>query len=102
MKPFPALVDMYESDADEPTKADVLDAEEFHVGIVTMAAGEEIPPHPEPYAVFFFVLRGSGEFTGDDGTIELGVGDGLYLDHGERRGIRCTESLTNLGVQEAY
>lgn len=38
----------------------------------------------------------------DDETIQLGVGDGLYLDHGEHREIRCTESLTILGGQEAH
>lgn len=102
MKAFPDLVETHSSDSDEPAKGDVLDSPEFHVGIVTLAAGQEIPPHPEPYAVFFYVVKGVGEFTGGDGSVELSEGDGLYVDHGERRGIRCIEPLTILGIQEAH
>lgn len=101
MKPFPSLGEV-ESDTDEPTKVDIIDSEAFHVGIVTMAAGEEIPPHSEPYAVFFYLVQGAGEFTGRDGTTHLREGDGLYLEHGEPRGIRSTDSLTLLGIQEAH
>lgn len=87
---------------DEPTKADIIDSPEFHVGIVSLAEGQEIPPHPEPYAVFFYVLKGTGVFTGGDGSVELSEGDALHLEHGEVRGIRCTDPLTILGVQEAH
>lgn len=102
MRPFPDLVDETQSDTVEPTKNDIIDSKEFHVGIVSIPKGQEIPPHPEPYAVFFYVLQGAGEFTGKGGSVELGEGDALYLEHGERRGIRCTEPLTILGIQEAH
>ena len=87
---------------DGPTKKDILAADEFTVGLVSLDKGQEIEPHPEPYAVFFFVLEGAGEFTTSQGTVELTVGDALYLDSGERRGIRCEEPLTILGLQEAH
>lgn len=88
--------------ADEPDKTDIIDAPEFHVGIVSLEQGQEIPPHPEPYAVFFYVLKGAGVFTGEEGSVALAEGDALHLKHGETRGIRCTESLIILGVQEAH
>ncbi|MBS3761049.1 cupin domain-containing protein [Halodesulfurarchaeum sp.] len=102
MKPFSDIVETYSAETAKPTKNDIIDSTEFHVGIVTIEAGREIRPHPEPYAVFFFILGGAGEFTGEDGTIELSEGDGVFLDHNEQRGIRCTESLTILGIQEAH
>ncbi|MFW5905810.1 MAG: cupin domain-containing protein [archaeon] len=102
MNPFHDLIETYKSNSAEPTKNDVIDSPAFHVGIVTLAAGQEILPHPEPYTVFFYVLEGAGTFTGGDETIELAEGDGLYLDHGERRGIRCSEPLTILGIQGAH
>lgn len=52
--------------------------------------------------MFFYVLEGAGAFTTSEGTVELTAGDGLYLESGERRGIRCTDVLTVLGVQEAH
>lgn len=102
MKTYPNLASEHESIGEEPTKQDIIDSAEFHVGIVTMEAGQEIPPHPEPYSVFFYVLQGAGEFTGQDDSAKLGEGDAMHLEHGERRGIRCIEHLTILGIQEAH
>jgi len=87
---------------DGPTKRDILKADEFTIGLVSLDEGQEIEPHPEPYAVFFLVLEGVGKFTTSEGTVELTAGDGLYLDSGEQRGIRCTDALTILGVQEPH
>lgn len=90
------------SPTEGPTKTDVLEAETFTIGIVSLDAGQEIDPHPEPYEVFFFVLDGAGEFATGEGRVELRNGDALYLESGERRGIRCTEPLTIVGMQEAH
>lgn len=83
-----------------PTKKNIRTADEFTIGLVSLNAGQEIDPHPEPYEVFFFVLEGAGKFTSSEGPVKLTAGDGLYLKSGERRGIRCTDPLTILGVQE--
>lgn len=99
---FKNLVNNRVSPTDGPTKKDLLTADEFTIALVSLDDGQEIEPHPEPYAVFFFVLEGAGEFTTDEGTVELTDGDGLYLESGERRGIQCEEPLTILGVQEAH
>lgn len=96
------LVQLRDSPSDGPTKKDVLTTDAFAIGLVTLDAGQVIEPHPEPYAVFFYVLDGAGEFTTSEGTVDLTGGDGLYLEPGERRGIQCDEPLTILGVQEAH
>lgn len=95
------LVDNQVPPTEGPTKVDILTAEAFTIGLVSLDTGQEIEPHPEPYEVFFFVLEGAGEFTTTEGTVDLTAGDGLYLGSGERRGIRCTEAFTILGVQES-
>jgi quercetin dioxygenase-like cupin family protein len=87
---------------DGPTKKDILTAEQFTIGLVSLDEKQEIEPHPEPYEVFFFILEGTGEFTTGEGTIELTDGDALYLESDEQRGIKCKEPLTILGVQEAH
>jgi quercetin dioxygenase-like cupin family protein len=96
------LVDNRVPPTDGLTKEDILTAEAFTIGLISLDIGQEIEPHPEPYEVFFFVLEGTGEFTTSEGTVELTDGDALYLESGERRGIRCTAPLTILGVQEAH
>jgi quercetin dioxygenase-like cupin family protein len=99
---FKNLVADRDSPTDGPTKKDVLTAEAFTIGLVSLDTGQEIEPHPEPYEVFFFVLEGAGRFTTSDGTVALTGDDALYLESGERRGIQCKESLTILGVQETH
>lgn len=98
--PYKNLAADRDSPTDGPTKKDILTADEFTIGLVSLADGQEIEPHPEPYAVFFYLLEGAGEFTTSEGTVKLTDGDALYLESGERRGIRCTDPLTILGVQE--
>lgn len=91
-----------ESPTDGPTKNDVVAGDAFTVGLVSLDEGQEIEPHPEPYAVFLLVLEGTGAFTTGEGTVELTAGDVLYHESGERRGIRCTDSLAILGVQDVH
>lgn len=96
------LVQLRDSPSDGPTKRDVLTTDEFTIGLVTLDSEQLIEPHPEPYAVFFYVLEGTGEFTTGEETVDLTDGDALYLESGERRGIRCDDPLTILGVQEPH
>ena len=46
-----------------PAKADILKSEKFNIVLVCLEANQEITPHPEPYAVFFLVLKGRGLFV---------------------------------------
>lgn len=102
MTTFRDLITEREQASDGPTKKDVLTSEEFNVALVSLEADQEIAPHPEPYAVFFYVLEGTGVFTTGDGTVELEHGDALHLEPGEERGILCLDPLTILGIQEAH
>ena len=63
---------------------------------------QEIKPHPEPYAVFFFILEGRGIFTGEEGEKELNKGDSIFMDSDKIRGIKCIDKLSILGVQDGH
>jgi len=55
----------------KPKKKDFIKTQNFNVVTVRMGKEQEIPPHPESYAVFFLVLRGSGTFTTERGNFLL-------------------------------
>ena len=47
----------------ELNKKDLIKSEKFNIVTVYFMKNQEIPPHPEPYAVFFYVIKGKGVFT---------------------------------------
>ena len=87
---------------DEIVKKDVLKSEKFNTVLVCLGKGQEIKPHPEPYAVFFLVLKGTGLFTCKEGKFELKKNDGLFIEANEIRGIKCLENMVVLGVQDGH
>ena len=87
---------------DGPVKKDILKSEKFNVVIVCLEKGQRIKPHPEPYAVFFLVLEGSGIFTSKKGTVEMKKNDSLFIKADEIRGIKCLERMIILGVQDGH
>ncbi len=87
---------------ENPCKEDILKSDKFNIVIVGLEKDQEIRPHPEPYAVFFFVLDGKGIFTSEKGETELNKGDSIFMDSDEIRGIKCIEKLTILGVQDGH
>lgn len=88
--------------AEGPVKTDLLISEKFNVALVCLETHHEIPPHPEPYAVFFLVLEGEGVFTSGDGTFELKRGSAIFMEKDEIRGIRCLDRMIVLGVQDGH
>ena len=74
----------------------------FNIVRVCLEKGLEIEPHPEPYAVFFLVLDGSGIFTNKAGEFELKKNDFIFIKADEIRGIKCLENLVVLGVQDGH
>ncbi|MHA1235843.1 MAG: cupin domain-containing protein [Promethearchaeota archaeon] len=74
----------------------------FNIVRVCLEKGVEIEPHPEPYAVFFLVLEGSGIFTNKAGEFELKKNDFIFIEADEIRGINCLENLIVLGVQDGH
>ncbi|MHA1650191.1 MAG: cupin domain-containing protein [Candidatus Helarchaeota archaeon] len=83
-------------------KKDILKTEAFNVVIVYLGKNQEIPPHPEDYAVFFFVLEGSGLFTKKETEHSLQKGGCIYYEKNEVRGIASNEKLILLGIQEPH
>jgi quercetin dioxygenase-like cupin family protein len=74
----------------------------FNIVRICLEKGLEIEPHPEPYAVFFLVLDGSGIFTNKAGEFELKKNDFIFIEADEIRGIKCLENLVVLGVQDGH
>lgn len=83
-------------------KKNLLKTGSFNVALICLEAGQEIPPHPEPYAVCFYVVNGKGAFTVSSEQFELASGEMIFAQANEARGIRSKERLTLLGVQDAH
>jgi len=88
--------------SEKPCKEDILKSDKFNIVIVGLEKNQEIKPHPEPYAVFFFILEGRGIFTGEEGEKELNKGDSIFMDSDKIRGIKCIDKLSILGVQDGH
>lgn len=88
--------------AKKPVLKKIIKSKMFNIVRVCLEKGLEILPHPEPYAVFFFILEGSGIFTSKDGEFELKKTDSLFFEANEIRGIKSLENLIILGVQDGH
>ena len=82
-------------------KKDVCRGKHFNIVVICLDSGCEIPPHDEPYDVFFYVVSGSGVFTAGKQQWEAKLGSMVFAPVGIR-GIKCTERLTILGIQEPH
>ncbi len=96
------LISRRKFSSERAVKEDILKSENFNIVIVGLEKNQEIKPHPEPYAVFFFVMEGKGIFTNGDRETELNKGDSIFMSSDEIRGIKCIETLTILGVQDGH
>ena len=96
------LLSKKEFSSENPLKKDILKSEKFNIVLVCLEKGQEIKPHPEPYAVFFLVLEGNGIFTCKKGKFELTKNGCIFIEANETRGIKCIEKLIILGVQDGH
>ncbi len=85
-----------------PVKTDIIKSNKFNVVTVCLEENQAIPPHPEPYAVFFLVLKGKGVFTKGKENFELEQGSELFVENNELRGIKALEKLIILGIQDGH
>jgi quercetin dioxygenase-like cupin family protein len=83
-------------------KKELFKTSKFNVALICLEAGQEIPPHPEPYSVCFYVINGRGAFTVGGEKFELANGEMIYAQANEERGIQSKERLTLLGIQDAH
>jgi quercetin dioxygenase-like cupin family protein len=83
-------------------KKDLLKTNHFNIVLISLETGQEIPSRPEPYAVCFYVVDGKGTFTVGNEQVELKRGGLIFAPANEARGIRSTERLTLLGIQDPH
>jgi len=83
------------------TKSDVFKGKHFNIVVICLDDGYEIPPHHEPYDVFFFVVSGRGIFAAGEKQWAAKSGSMVFAPAGVR-GIKCIERLTVLGIQEPH
>lgn len=83
------------------TKSEVFKGEHFNIVIICLDDGYEIPPHHEPYDVFFYVVSGRGIFTAGSRQWQATPGSMIFAPAGVR-GIKCLSRLIVLGIQEPH
>jgi quercetin dioxygenase-like cupin family protein len=85
----------------DKTKSDVFKGKHFNIVVICLDDGYEIPPHHEPYDVFFYVVSGRGVFTAGEKRWDASPGSMIFAPSGVR-GIKCLSRLTVLGIQEPH
>jgi quercetin dioxygenase-like cupin family protein len=83
-------------------KKDICKTKTFNIVLVCLETGQEIPPHPEPYDVCFYVIEGQGTFTTGDKQTDLKAGSMIFTPANSARGIKSTKRLRVIGIQEAH
>jgi len=83
-------------------KKDVIKTKNFNVVLICLESNQEIPSHPEPYEVCFYIIDGSGTFTVGKEKYDLAKGNMIFAPANVARGIKSKERLTLLGIQEAH
>ena len=94
------LLKAAEFSATGPVKKNLMKTAGSNIVVVGLEDGQEIRPHPEPYAVVFVVLQGEGIIT--SGTIAYPVKPMhlVSVKKDEDRGIRCDKRMVLLGIRE--
>lgn len=82
-------------------KTDVLKGAHFNIVVICLDDGYEIPPHHEPYDVFFYVVSGRAVFTVGEERWGAEQGSMIFSPAGVR-GIKCLSRLTILGIQAPH
>ena len=82
-------------------KRDVLKGKHFNVVVICLDDGYELPPHHEPYDVFFYVVSGRGIIIAGEKKWSAGPGSMVFAPVGIR-GIKCLDRMTLLGIQEPH
>lgn len=93
---------LIEYDEPAPVKKDLFKTEWYNVVLVCLEAGQEIPPHPEPYAVLFVVLDGEGTITVGTERYEVKPNHLIFSPQGGVRGIAPRTRMSILGIQQPH
>ena len=84
------------------SKKKLLKSGKFNMVLIRLDANQEIPPHPEPYAVAFIILEGQGVFTTKAGEFTLKKNSMISMKAHEIRGIKALDNLVIVGIQDGH
>ncbi|WP_277212674.1 cupin domain-containing protein [Isoptericola croceus] len=74
--------------------------ERVRVDVAVLTAGSELPKHPAGRLQVFYVVAGTGQVAGDDDVrVDVGPGDLVTWEAGERHTTWATTDLTAVIVQ---
>ncbi len=80
-----------------PSPTTLLETPKLKAVLAGLRAGQAIPRHPSPEAVYTF-LRGSGTMTVDDESYVVGPGAVVVVPAGSERGIIATTDIVFIGT----
>ena len=72
-------------------------ASNYKVPLICMEPGQEIPPHPSGTGVFY-IISGKGIMNVEGKDLEVKTGTMIFVEKGESRGIKATETLIAFAV----
>jgi quercetin dioxygenase-like cupin family protein len=96
------LIKLAEFSKTNRIKKDIHKTKWFNIVLVCLESGQEIPSRPEPYDVCFYVIDGSGTFTVGNEQVDLRHGGAIFAPANVARGIKSTQRLTILGIQQPH
>ncbi len=82
---------------DGPHPQPLLDNDSVKMVLVGLEPKQQIPPHPAPSAVYYFI-EGSGWMTINEDRFEIGPGVIVRTPDGAKRGIEARSRLVFLGT----
>jgi quercetin dioxygenase-like cupin family protein len=89
-----------ECSRDSPVKKELLKMAGSNIVLVCLETGQEISPHPEPYAVVFVVLHGEGVITVGKVRHPVKPLHLVSIEKDQDRGIRCDQRMVILGIRD--
>ncbi len=80
-----------------PSPTTLMETPRLKAVSVGLRAGQAIPRHPSPEAIYLF-LKGSGTMTVDDESYSVGPGTTVIVPDGSRRGITADDDIVFIGT----
>ena len=96
------LQDIIEYSQTVRIKKDILVTDWFNVSLICLEEGQEIPPHPEPYAVLFHIIDGEGTITVGSKQYDAMPGHIIFVPQDCIRGIAPRKRMSLLGIQQPH
>jgi quercetin dioxygenase-like cupin family protein len=96
------LQDLIEYSRTTRVVKDVLMTDWFNVVLVCLEAGQEIQPHPEPYAVLFHVIKGEGTITAGTERYDVKPNHVIFVPKDGIRGIAPRTRMSLVGIQQPH